>query len=224
MEEDIEQSGLPALFHPNIDADRGWNFMSDKICSVEGCSNKHFSRGFCTKHYQRWKKYGDPHELKINRSNLAKEFPEEHNAWMKMTRRCRDKGNSYYYGNGISVCDEWLGVYGFANFLKDMGPKPSYEKTKGGMPFYTVDRIYPLLGYNKENCRWANKWTQAWNKKDKRRFSSRIGVTYKKKIGLWAAQLQKDGRHYVRYAKTENEAAQARKEMEMEYLGFTVEP
>ena len=62
---DIEQSGLPALFHPDIDADRGWNFMSDKICSVEGCETlvgKHGAKGMCPKHYSKWKKWGNPLE------------------------------------------------------------------------------------------------------------------------------------------------------------------
>ena len=194
-----------------------------RLCSVNGCKGRHFSNGFCSKHYIRWRKYGNPYKTKINRSNLTEKFPEEHKTWMQMTRRCRDKNNDHYCGRGITVCDRWLGVYGFSNFLKDMGPKPSYKKTRGGMPFYTLDRVDPSLGYNKENCRWANKWMQAWNKEDKRSFSRRVGVTYKKKLGVWVAQLQKDGEHYARYAKTEDGAIQARREMEQEYLGFIAE-
>lgn len=29
-------------------------------CSIEGCEGKHLSRGWCTKHYYRWKRTGDP--------------------------------------------------------------------------------------------------------------------------------------------------------------------
>ena len=29
-------------------------------CSVDGCGNRAVSRGFCDKHYKRWRKYGDP--------------------------------------------------------------------------------------------------------------------------------------------------------------------
>lgn len=32
-------------------------------CLVEDCSNPRFTKGYCSKHYSRWKKYGDP--LKI---------------------------------------------------------------------------------------------------------------------------------------------------------------
>lgn len=35
--------------------------MADqKICSVEGCGNPHHAREYCTKHYLRFKKHGDP--------------------------------------------------------------------------------------------------------------------------------------------------------------------
>lgn len=31
-----------------------------KICSVAGCSNTSSSRGYCNKHYLKWRKFGDP--------------------------------------------------------------------------------------------------------------------------------------------------------------------
>lgn len=30
-----------------------------RICSVEGCLNKHFGRSYCRIHYERWRKHGD---------------------------------------------------------------------------------------------------------------------------------------------------------------------
>ncbi|MFH1425991.1 MAG: hypothetical protein ABIG66_01000 [Candidatus Kerfeldbacteria bacterium] len=41
-----------------------------QTCSVEGCTSRTQTRGFCSKHYQRWWKYGDPLMLqggKVNR-------------------------------------------------------------------------------------------------------------------------------------------------------------
>lgn len=34
--------------------------MSKRTCDFDGCDNKVVARGWCTKHYQRWSKYGDP--------------------------------------------------------------------------------------------------------------------------------------------------------------------
>lgn len=31
-----------------------------RICTVEGCERQHAARGWCQKHYARWRKHGDP--------------------------------------------------------------------------------------------------------------------------------------------------------------------
>ena len=33
---------------------------SGRICSVEGCPKPEFCRRYCSKHYERWKRHGDP--------------------------------------------------------------------------------------------------------------------------------------------------------------------
>jgi hypothetical protein len=35
------------------------------LCIVEGCEAQRVGSGYCSKHYQRWKKYGDPLFLKV---------------------------------------------------------------------------------------------------------------------------------------------------------------
>ena len=30
------------------------------LCEVEGCDSRRVGQGLCSKHYQRWKRYGDP--------------------------------------------------------------------------------------------------------------------------------------------------------------------
>ena len=34
--------------------------MAQRICSVDDCDTAHFGKGFCQKHYKRWRKHGDP--------------------------------------------------------------------------------------------------------------------------------------------------------------------
>lgn len=36
--------------------------MANRICSVAGCGRPRHGRGWCTKHYQRWKRHGDPNK------------------------------------------------------------------------------------------------------------------------------------------------------------------
>ena len=85
-----------------------------------------------------------------------------------MKQRCLNANNKHYPnygGRGIQVCERWTK---FKNFLADMGERPD------GM---TVDRRDPEGGYHcghcaecvrlghTANCRWADRDTQARNKR-----------------------------------------------------------
>lgn len=80
-----------------------------------------------------------------------------YHSWRGMRKRCNDPNqwNYQYYGAlGVRVCDRWER---FANFLEDMGPRPTGK---------TIDRIDPFGDYDPDNCRWADQLTtQQWNKR-----------------------------------------------------------
>lgn len=45
--------------------------MDIKLCSVEGCQVRSRRRGWCAKHYARWKRCGDPNKV-LNEINIGK--------------------------------------------------------------------------------------------------------------------------------------------------------
>ena len=57
-----------------------------RLCSVENCPNRHFGKGFCPQHYQKWRRYGnpiyvfDPEKRRKNHSEAMKgrKYSEEH--------------------------------------------------------------------------------------------------------------------------------------------------
>lgn len=104
----------------------------------------------------------------------------EHNVWQLMKQRCTDpnvKNYHRYGGRGIKVCDRWLGVKGFENFLADMGRRPAGK---------SLERINNNKGYSPENCKWAEKLEQA-NNTHTNRFLTYEGKTMT--IAQWAREV-----------------------------------
>jgi len=87
----------------------------------------------------------------------------EHISWLSMIDRCYNKNRKqfkYYGDRNIKVCERWKGNDGFENFYKDMGDRP-YPKNE-----YSIDRINVDGDYEPNNCRWATKKEQSYNKRN----------------------------------------------------------
>lgn len=73
------------------------------ICTIEGCERAAITRGFCTKHYQRWKNHGDPlHVVDRSRGNCTIEGCERKHEGKGLCRlhnaRRRRYGDPLYVG------------------------------------------------------------------------------------------------------------------------------
>ncbi len=78
-------------------------------------------------------------------------------SWQMMKNRCLNpnaEDYAYYGARGITVCQDW---YVFANFIRDLGRRPSM--------LHTLERVDGSVGYNKGNCIWATRKQQARNRK-----------------------------------------------------------
>lgn len=116
--------------------------------------------------------------MKRNRSEeykKRKRSPAYH-SWNGMIQRCMNpKHKDYinYGGRGITVCPSWIG--NFKQFLADMGERPE------GL---TLDRMDCNGNYCKENCKWASKEEQEYNK---RRYQERNTARAKLSQDFWDA-------------------------------------
>ena len=104
--------------------------MADNTCSIDGCDRKHYGRGYCSMHYQRWYKQGDP--LAPSRKWIGHPKPAEPRFWAKVAVA------------GDDECWEWLGTkesgYGYLHSRvngkkwKTRAHRFSYELHKGPIP------------------------------------------------------------------------------------------
>lgn len=97
--------------------------MAERTCSIQGCSKRHYSRGWCTKHYQRWQKWGDPEHQPFSSLRI----PAPDRFWVKV-----DKTRS---------CWNWTGARNagdYGRFWKDGALVPAhrfaYESEVGPIP------------------------------------------------------------------------------------------
>lgn len=173
----------------------GTELKSGNIKSC-GCLKSEVSRGLLLKHGG----YQSP----------------SHWSWTAMKSRCykkSDVGYHNYGGRGITVCPEWLNDFG--RFLEDMGERPDGT---------SLDRIDSNGDYCKDNCRWASREIQSFNRrKSTNNTSGRTGVCHNKQ-GKWKARIHIEGKptHLGSY-ETFEEACAAREEAELKYYGFTKE-
>ena len=130
-------------------------------------------------------------------------------SWVGMKQRCNNpKGIAYknYGGRGIKVCPEWEGSFGA--FLRDMGEKPEG---------YSLDRINSDGDYTPDNCRWADRFTQASNQRRAPTKSGKVGVTKHHKVDMWEARITRKGQlYYLGLYKDLDEAVSTREAAEEE--------
>lgn len=175
------------------------------ICSIEWCRNKWYT--YCTKHYVRYKKYGDP--LIVTKMYWENRINNKlYQTYISMKNRCYN--NRYakyhrYWWRWIRVCDRWLWIHWFTNFCNDMWERP--EK-------HTLDRIDNNWDYEPSNCRRATIYQQSANKSTNNKF---VWVSLFKKNNKRRAYISVNNRFIsLWYYDKFNDAVEARRVAEWE--------
>ena len=126
-----------------------------KKCSVEGCDGKHYSLGFCNKHYKQYKKYG---EVKEDRPEICsvEGCEEKHHAlgfcnkhYMQIRNHGRiiddDINKQKNLKCSIEGCNEKHCAKGFCKKHYDR-----WQKTGSALPKEKIKKICSYEGCEKE--------------------------------------------------------------------------
>ena len=172
-----------------------------KICKIKECKDKHYARGWCSKHYRRWERHRDP----LFTENHGYSNHTLYGIWLNMKKRCYNKNYEYYKnygGRGITVCKEWK----------------SSAKTfiEWALPLWKedleIDRINNNANYCSENCRFITHTENMHNTKLLRssNTSGYRGVSYFKRDENWRSYITiNNKRKHLGYFDSSREAALA---------------
>ncbi len=202
--EDIEKDMKPRLIE-----DLGMRYPTEK--STKKARFGLYECQYCGKEFEAQSsniKHGQTKSCGCQRKGITHGLTSHkfYMTWKLMTYRCNNHKNADYknYGaRGITVCEEWLDIKNFVVWA---------EQTHPNISGVSLDRIDNDLGYSPENCRWADKVTQAINQRImKNNKSGYVGVHYHGMDEVWTAYISTNNtRKHIGSFLTKEEAVEAR--------------
>lgn len=135
----------------------------------------------------------------------------EYAVWNAMLQRCEKENYALYKnygGRGIKVCERW---HKFANFIADMGRRPSDD--------HTLERVDNDGDYEPGNCRWDTRAAQSLNQRVRRDNKTGCrGVSLDSSSGYYQANINVEGKRvYLGRFSDIDSAVSARKKAEAKY-------
>ena len=192
-------------------------------CSVDGCENKHKAQGYCNKHYQQMKKNGKVSSKTIYDLNEIVEH-EDYAEIILYNKDGKEKARTLIDLDDVGKVKNYRwGLTDRDKYVEMRRPRTKLHRFIMDCPDdMVVDHINgDGLDNRKSNLRIC---TQAENTRNHSKpcnnTSGYIGVSYGEPYGKWHAYITYNGRRItLGYYDTIVEAAEARRQAEIEYFG-----
>lgn len=159
--------------------------MSLALCVLPDCTKKSLSRGWCSVHYMRWWKHGNPHTLLNEKHGETGTYL--YAIWLNIKNRTTNNKHpnyKHYGGRGIRMQDSWL--ESFTSFkayvITHIGKRPSKS--------HSIDRIDNDIGYCEGNLGWATQSVQMLNQRGKSKKGLPRGVKSNRNSTRYQAFIQ----------------------------------
>lgn len=179
-----------------------------KICLVDECQSEQHLRGWCRKHYERWRRHGDP--LKFIRASTPEESFEKYAKWHNGCLVWNGYGNNDGYGR-ISVKGRQILVH-----------RHVWEKASGAIPEgMQIDHICHNRGcVNIEHLRLVTIQQNQFNRSGAQ-VNSKSGVRNVHKFGeKWRVVVTRHGvKHHFGLFENVEDAEKVAKQKRSELFG-----
>lgn len=190
-----------------------------RVCSVEGCNNKHTAKGYCDKHYRQYKKYGKTQRTVYDSNEII-----EYDDYAELV--LYDKHNNEVARAIIDL--EYVDVVKQYKWHLNTG---YVHNSKVGLLHRLImnpdeDMVVDHINHNRLDNRISNLriCTSLQNNMNSGKRCDNIsgitGVTWYKDSNKWVAYIRVNGkRKNLGYYKTLEEAKKARRQAEIDYYG-----
>lgn len=191
-----------------------------KICTVEGCENKHYAKGYCAKHYKQFKNHG--HILERTYRDLNEIIDcGDYAEIVLCNKQCEEVARAIIDVEYIDIVKDykWSYSYGYVrnnqvgllhrfimnppdDMVIDHINRDRLDNRRHNLRICTIEQ-------NNKNCSKRSNNT-----------SGIIGVNWEKRRNKWRAEISINGKNkFLGYYTTLEEAAEARRQAEIEYYG-----
>lgn len=194
-----------------------------KKCSVEGCNNKHYGKGYCRKHYDQIRRHGKIIKTKFDPNEII-EY-EDYAEIILYDKNCNEIARTSIDLDDIDKMKQYKW------YLHDDGYAVSDTKNKNDRMHRIItdcpkDMFVDHINHNRLDNRKCNLriCTQQQNNintsKKKTNKSGVIGVHWAKSRKKWCAQIKVNSKTFhLGYFDNIEEAAEVRKQAEIKYFG-----
>lgn len=199
--------------------------MSNKICSVEGCNGKLHGLGYCSRHYQQFKKYGKITHTGRSEKDLNEIIKYDDYAEIILyDKQCNEKARVIIDLEDVDKCKKYKWC------LKDDNKYVINTTSVGYIHRFimdcpkdmTVDHINGnKLDNRKSNLRICTMQENNFNNKIYTTNNTGYpGVDWYKKTGKWRARIQVNGKNiHLGLFDNIEDAINVRKQAEIKYFG-----
>lgn len=193
-----------------------------KTCKVEGCNGKHLAKGYCSKHYQQMKKYGQI----LERTKLDPNEIIEYEDHAEMVLYDKDGSEVARALIDLEDVDKVKGIKWYMTHYGYVSNRHSRQHLHRLVMNCPDDMVIDHINHNRLDNRKSNLriCTQHQNNMNKgvtyNRASNVTGVRLDKRRNKWMARITCNYKEkFLGYFDTKEEAIQARKNAEIEYFG-----